>query len=171
VLVSYALIEGGIEMGNIFAGSEIVELGIQIEKNGQDFYNTLSAQTKNEKAKELFAYLAGEEAKHILVFKKILEKTTQYEPAGLDADEYYAYMNALASEHVFTQKNKGAEVAKRIKSAKEAIQMGISLEEDSIVFYQGVKKIIPQYDQTIVDQLIAQEESHLRQLIELKSKL
>ena len=79
-------------MGNIFAGSEIVELGIQIEKNGLDFYNTLSGQAKNEKAKELFGFLAGEEAKHIQVFNKILEKTTKYEPAGLDADEYYAYM-------------------------------------------------------------------------------
>jgi rubrerythrin len=158
-------------MGNIFAGSEIVELGIQIEKNGQDFYNTLSAQTKNDKAKGLFEYLAGEEARHIQVFNKILEKTTKYEPAGLDADEYYAYMNSLASEHVFTQKDKGTEIAKGISSDKEAVQMGIGFEEDSIVFYQGVKKIVPQYDQTTVDQLIAQEEQHLRQLIELKSKL
>ncbi len=33
-------------MGNIFAGSEIVELGIQIEKNGRDFYNTLAKKIK-----------------------------------------------------------------------------------------------------------------------------
>jgi len=158
-------------MGNIFAGSEIVQLGIQIEKNGQDFYNTLSAQTKNEKAKGLFEFLAGEEAKHIQVFKKILEKTAKYEPVGLDADEYYAYMNALASEHVFTQKDKGAEIARQIKNDKEAVQKGIGFEEDSIVFYMAARKIIPQYDQKIVDQLISQEEIHLRQLIDIKSKL
>ncbi len=56
-------------MGNIFAGSEIVELGIQIEKNGRDFYNTLIKQStlrlrsgltlseveasKNQKAKDI----------------------------------------------------------------------------------------------------------------------
>jgi rubrerythrin len=158
-------------MGNIFAGSEIVELGIQIEKIGQDFYNTLSGQTRNDKAKELFKFLAGEEARHIQVFQKILEKTTKYEPAGLDADDYYAYMNALASEHVFTQKDKGAEIAKKIKSDSEAVQTGIGFEEDSIVFYQGIKKIIPQYDQKVVDELIVQEEQHLKQLIGLKSKL
>lgn len=158
-------------MGNIFAGSEVVQLGIEIEKNGQDFYNTLSAQTKNDKAKSLFEFLAKEEAKHIQLFKKILEKTNKYEPAGLDADEYYAYMNALASEHVFTQKDKGRELAKSIKSDKEAVQMGIGLEEDSIVFYIGLKKVVPQYDQTVVGELITQEESHLRQLIGLKAKL
>ena len=158
-------------MGNIFAGSEILELGIQIEKNGQDFYNTLSGQTKNDKAKELFVFLAGEEARHIQAFQKILEKTTKYEPAGLDADEYYAYMNALASEHVFTQKDKGAEIARGIKSDSEAVRMGIGFEEDSIVFYRGIKKIVPEYDQKVVDELIAQEEGHLQQLIGLKAKL
>lgn len=158
-------------MGNIFAGSEIVELGIQIEKNGLDFYNTLSGQAKNEKAKELFGFLAGEEAKHIQVFNKILEKTTKYEPAGLDADEYYAYMNALASEHVFTQKNKGAEIAKGVTDDKKAVQMGIGFEEDSLIFYMGIKKIVPQFEQKVVDELIAQEESHLRQLIDIKKNL
>jgi len=46
-------------MGNIFAGSEIVEIGIQIEKNGRDFYNTLDKQSKNEKAKEIYRFLSA----------------------------------------------------------------------------------------------------------------
>lgn len=158
-------------MGNIFAGSEVVELGIQIEKNGKDFYNTLSAQTKSAKARGLFEYLAGEEERHIQVFKGILEKTTKFEPVGLDADEYYAYMNSLAGEHVFTQKDKGAEIAKKIKSDKEAVQMGIGFEEDSIIFYTGLKKIVPQHEQATVSQLIVQEEQHLRQLIDIKSTI
>lgn len=33
-------------MGNIFAGSEIVEMGIQIEKNGRDFYNKIKRLKK-----------------------------------------------------------------------------------------------------------------------------
>lgn len=48
-------------MGNIFAGSEIVEMGIQIEKNGKDFYDILEKQSKNPAAQKLFKYLAGEE--------------------------------------------------------------------------------------------------------------
>lgn len=94
-------------MGNIFAGSEIVEIGIQIEKNGRDFYNTLEKKSKNQEASDIFKYLAGEEGKHIKVFQEILNKTEKYEPLGLGADEYFAYMNALASEYVFTQKDKG----------------------------------------------------------------
>ena len=39
-------------MANIFSGSEIVQIGIQIEKNGRDFYNTLEEQSTNKKGKE-----------------------------------------------------------------------------------------------------------------------
>ncbi len=158
-------------MDNIFAGSEIVKLGIQIEKNGRDFYNTLSSQSKNQKASEIFKYLAGEEEKHIKTFQEILNKTEKYEPSGLDADEYFAYMNALASEYVFTQKDKGKEIAKTIKSDQEAMNMGIGFEKDSIVFYEGMKKVVPEYDLKIVDALITQEQGHLKILSDLKRNL
>ncbi len=158
-------------MGNIFAGSEIVELGIQIEKNGRDFYNTLASQSKNQKAGEIFRYLAGEEEKHIKVFQEILNKTEKYEPSGLDADEYFAYMNALASEYVFTQKDKGKEIAKTIENDKEAVDMGIGFEKDSIIFYEGMKKAVPEYGLKIINGLIMQEQSHLKKLSDLKKTL
>ena len=158
-------------MGNIFAGSEIVELGIQIEKNGRDFYNTAARQSGNVKAQGLFKFLAGEEEKHIKAFQAILEKTQEYQPQGLDSDEYYAYMNTLASEHVFTQKDKGAEIARAIKTDNEVVEKAIGFEKDSIVFYEGMKKIVPDYDKKIVDDLIAQEQGHLRQLTELKKTI
>ena len=158
-------------MGNIFAGSEILEIGIQIERNGRDFYNLLLDKSKSPKAQEVYKYLAGEEEKHIAVFQGILSKTEKYEPAGLDADEYFAYMNALASEHVFTKENKGKEVAGSVKSDKEAIDLGIGFEKDSIIFYEGMKKIVPEYDLRIINELILQEQNHLRQLSELKKKI
>lgn len=158
-------------MGNIFAASEIVELGIQIEKNGLDFYNTLWKQTKNEKAADVFKYLAGEEEKHIKVFQEILEKTQKYEPPKIYADEYTSYMSALASDYIFTQKDKGRLEAQKMKSDKEAIDTGIKFEKDSIIFYEGIKKAVPDYDHRIIDELIAQEQDHLKQLIDLKNKI
>ncbi|MFH1640761.1 MAG: ferritin family protein [Candidatus Omnitrophota bacterium] len=157
-------------MGNILAGSEIVKLGVQIERNGFDFYSTLVNQSKDEAARGLFQYLAGEEEKHIKVFQGILDKTEKYEPQGLDADDYLAYMSALAGEYVFTQKDKGKEIASKIKSDKEAIDMGIGFEKDSIIFYEGMKKTVPEFDHKILDELIAQEESHLKQLSDMKKK-
>ena len=158
-------------MGNIFAGSEILEIGIQIERNGKDFYETLSAQAKDAKSKDLFNFLAAEETKHISKFQDILAQVEKYEPQGLDADEYYAYMNALASESVFTQKDKGKELAKKVKNSKEAIGIGITAEKDSIVFYEGMKKVVPQNEHNVIDEVIAEEQGHLKKLLNLKSTL
>lgn len=158
-------------MVNIFSGSEIVELGIQIEKNGRDFYNALVGKSKNQKAKEKFKYLAGEEEKHIEVFSKILDSVHKYEPPESYPGEYFAYMNALARDYVFTEKDKGKEVAKNVKGDKQAVELGIRFEKDSIIFYTGMKRIVPEYDHKIVDKLISQEQDHLRQLSELKESL
>ena len=151
-------------MGNIFAVSEIVEIGIQIEKNGRDFYNILFSNSNAVKVKEIYKYLAKEEEKHIAVFQKIFDSVEKYEPAEAYPGEYFAYMSALASEHVFTKKNKGAEVAKKTKTDKEAVSLGIGFEKDSIIFYEGMKKVTPSHDHAIVDRLIEEEKCNLRTL-------
>ncbi len=156
-------------MTNIFAGSEIVEIGIQIERNGKDFYNALASKAKKPKSKEIFEYLAGEEEKHALAFQKILGSVQKYEPAEAYPGEYFAYMHALSSESVFTQAGKGKQIAGKVKSDKEAIDIGIGAEKDSIVFYEGMKKVVPEYDRKTVEEVIAQEQLHLRQLLGLKA--
>jgi len=158
-------------MANIFSGSEIVKIGIQIERNGRDFYNVLDGQSKDKKSKEIFRYLAKEEEKHIKVFEQILSSAENLEPAEAYPGEYLNYMQALAGEYVFTQADKGAEAAKNIKSEKEAIEKGIGFEKDSIIFYEGMKKVVMGGNVDLVGQLIAQEQLHLRKLMELKSVL
>ena len=158
-------------MRNIFAGSEIVEAGIQIEKNGKDFYNSLVGQTKNQRAKEIFKYLEGEEEKHIATFQKILDSVRKYEPPETYPGEYFAYMKAFADEYVFTRKDRGREIAKNAKSDKDAVDLGIGFEKDSIIFYEDIKKVVPDGHQKPVEALITQEKAHLYKLLELKNNL
>ncbi|MFH1753202.1 MAG: ferritin family protein [Candidatus Omnitrophota bacterium] len=155
-------------MGNMFAGSEIIEIGIQIEKNGKDFYDELVLKTPDKQAKEAFRELAAEEEKHIARFQKLLDGVTQYEPPEAYPGEYFAYMNALASEHVFAQKGKGKELAKKVKGCSEAIGLGLGFEKDSIIFYYGMEKIVPEHDKRIVHELVKEEQKHLKRLVELK---
>lgn len=149
----------------------MVEIGIQIEVNGKDFYDTLVEQTENEKAKAVFKYLANEEEKHIIAFQKILDVVQKYEPAESYTDEYFAYMGALAKEHIFTKKDKGVEIAKNTASNEEAIDLGIVFEKDSIIFYEGIKEVVHKNEHKMIDDLIDQEKTHLQKLVELKNSL
>ena len=155
-------------MGDVFAGSEIVELGIEIEKNGRDFYNTLVNKTKSPKAADIFKYLAKEEERHIQAFQGILKKLDQYQPPEAYPGEYFEYMKFLADQHIFTREGQGVLAAEKIADDRQAVEAGIGFEQDSIVFYEGMKRMVPDYDRKVVEELIAQEEHHLSQLLELK---
>jgi len=155
----------------MLAGSEIVELAIQIEINGRDFYNALAEKSKVAGAQRVFRYLAGEEEKHIEKFKTILESLQRYEPKEAYTDEYFAYMNSLAEGCIFTQKDRGAASAKNTKNEIEAVDLAVRFEEDSVSFYGGMKKLVPDSDKKILDELIAQENGHIETLAELRTNL
>ena len=155
-------------MSDTFSVCEIVELAIQIEENGRDFYLSLTKLSDKPEAIKVFEYLANAEEKHIAAFRTIFNFTCNYEPEGVYPDEYFSYMNSLASQHVFTKAGKGLEVAKEVKSYEEGIDLGIKFEEESIAFYQGMKDILPESSKEIVDKLITEEQEHLKVLIGLK---
>ncbi len=158
-------------MGNIFAGSEVVDLAIQVERNGRDFYNAVAASAKKDKPRQLFQYLAQEEERHIAAFQKLIEKVQKYDPPAVYADDYLAYMNALASEHIFTREGQGAAQARNASTDLDAVNLGIKFESDSIIFYEGMKQMVPAYDHAAVNEIIEQEKSHLVKLSEIKSML
>ncbi len=158
-------------MGNTFSGCEIIELGIQIEKNGKDFFFAVSEKAKNEEAKKIFHCLSMEDSKHADNFKNLFTLACNYSPEGAYPDEYFAYMNSLASSYVFTEKDKGVEIAKQAKNEKEAVEIGIRYVKDAILFYEGMKRVVADKDKKIVDNLLEEEKQHLGKLCMLKKKI
>jgi len=157
-------------MSNIFAASEIVELAIEIEKNGREFYYALIRKSKFPKAQEIFQHLAIEEGRHILAFKKILDIVQRYNPESLSG-EYLAYMSSLADGYIFTQKNTGEAAVLKVQTDLQGIELGIGFEMDSVAFYEGMKKAVPDNEHKIIDEIITQEGGHLKQLLDLKKGL
>lgn len=155
-------------MGNIFSGSEIVEMAVQIEKNGRDFYNRAAGLSKNKDAKELFKYLASQEERHIKVFEGILSAVKKYEPVEAYTDEYFSYIKALSEGHIFTKEKKNDEIAMVVKDEKNAIELGIGFEKDSILFYHEMKNFVPEAERSIIENLLKEEQRHLKKLSLLK---
>ncbi|MFH1478302.1 MAG: ferritin family protein [Candidatus Omnitrophota bacterium] len=158
-------------MNNIFSGSEVIEMGINIEKNGRDFYNKVSSSSKNKKAKEIFDFLAKEEEKHIERFEVLLNGVEKYEPQGAYSGDYFSYIKALSDEHVFTKKDKGSSLAETVSSDIQAIDMAIGFERDSILFYHEMKRFTLEKEAGIVDKLLDEERAHLTRLLGLRRVL
>jgi rubrerythrin len=85
--------------------------------------------------------------------------------------EYAAYLQTLLDSAVFTNDMVTSELAVNAESDIEAMELAMGAEKDSILFYYGMKDIVPKRVQLTVDKIINEEKSHLRQLWELKKEM
>ncbi len=155
-------------MAKTFSACEIIELGIRIEENGRDFYKRLVELAENENVVKTLSFLAEAEEEHIKVFKEIFSGSCNYDPEGVYPEEYFLYLNSLASEYVFTKQGEGEKAASLVGTYAQGLNLGISFEKDSILFYQEMKKFVPAAQHDKIDDLIENEKQHLNTLVTMK---
>ena len=51
---------------------------------------------------------------------------------------------------------------------KEALEIALGFEKESIIFFEEMKGMVPQSEQQMVTELINQEKEHLRKLYDLR---
>ena len=154
-----------------FSSNDLLNIAIDIEKRGIAFYDIMAKSTENVASREVFQYLAAMERGHVQIFEAMQQKLGEYEPPKTQDKEYGAYLKALVDSAVFTDEFVTSEMAEHVVNDIEAIELAISAEKDSILFYYEMKDIMPRQAQPTVDKIITEEKSHLRQLSELKGKL
>jgi rubrerythrin len=148
-----------------FSGSEIIEVAIQIERNGLSFYRSLAESLDQKDVKDLFTCLAAEEEEHIKSFQALYDSFKEYKPHTTDEEESYAYIKSLSDRNVFTKKEGIDEIIEKIKGKEDALNMAMGFEKDSIIFFTEIKDLIKVTDKVAIDELIRQERGHLRKLI------
>lgn len=154
-----------------FYGNELINIAIGIERRGVIFYDIMTRSTKDTVTRDVFQCLVGMEREHIKIFQDMLSETDKHETPETYAGEYEAYLQALVDSAVFTDDLATSEMANQVDSDIKAIELGISAEKDSILFYYNMKELMGQRAQAMVNKIITEEKSHLRQLSELKKKL
>lgn len=153
-------------MWKIFKAEEVVDFAVQVEKNGQKFYQALADKLDNMELSLIFADLANQEAKHIVDFQRLLGDLKGISLNESYPGEYEEYVRGLAENHVFTR---GVDDAiKNIKGPADGINMALSFEKDSIIFFQELKELVSPGNVGVINNLIEEEKKHILRLIELK---
>jgi len=157
-------------MGSVFEASDIFEIAMRIEENGGNFYRYAVQVAKEEEAKEMFNWLAGEEDKHKILFKDMLSTIkTQALPESYPG-EYGAYLHDYADNNlIFKKEVMDAEMA-RITDTLSAIDFAIRRELDSILYYHEIKGFIARDQHESIDKIINEERKHFKTLSEMKKK-
>jgi rubrerythrin len=151
-----------------FSACELIEMGVRIEENGRDFYLALCGMAPTPEVESAFRDLAQAEEDHIKFFRGLSGQSCQFEPIDVFPEEYFAYIRALADQYIFTRSDSGRETAENTQTYGKAIDLGIKLEKDSILFYQEMGKILTEKDRAVLDKVIDEERSHLSRLVEMK---
>lgn len=156
-------------MTTMFNVSEIYQIAISIEENGERFYRKSAEKFKDEKIKRVFNFLAEEEVNHKKVFSELLSQIKKYEPPESYPDEYFSYLKTFAGEIVFT-----SSIDKEIKediTPAQAIDFAIKRELDSILYYTEIKNVVPSTQHASLDKIIEQERQHFVKLSNLKKEI
>ena len=164
-----------VTMSYDFNADEVFDLAIRIEENGARFYRRaaeLQADAENRTALEKLAAL---EETHKTTFEKMkqslsaAEKTaTVFDPQGESAQ----YFMAMADMHGGEGSPSAAEALTAETSILEIIDTAIGLEKESILFYLGLKDLVPpNLGQDKVFEIIDEERRHIVQLNAYRKRL
>ena len=145
-----------------FNADEVFEIAEQIERNGAEFYRTAAQNIADSNKKKLLIGLAEMEDEHEQTFKTMRSDLTQDEKIMTTFDpegESENYLRALADTRIFYEKDIDT------TSFKEILKSAITAEKDSIVFYLGMKDVVPEHlGRQKLDGIIKEEMSHIRLL-------
>jgi len=144
-------------------------MAIQLEKNAETFYRAAVANMSTPSLEPVLICLANEERDHSLWFEK-LKRVAQEGEAGIQRGEVSS--EALRSL-VGDQKFSLAEVdLSKIKSVKELIELAMEHEKDTIIFYQMLQSFINDPEtMKELDEIIAEEEQHIKLLMECETEM
>ncbi len=159
-----------------FNAEETFHIAIIIEKNGEEFYKLMLGKVRNDKAKQVITRLAGEEAKHRLMFERLLaELVSKKGPAYNMIDfpeEDLSYLKTLADTNVFAKSFNLKTVSGGMKTPKNAVNTALGFEKDSILFFLQMKKFTrPEWGQSEINKLIEQEQEHIKLLTGLLKEI
>ena len=159
------------KMSQTSIGKEFLEVAIEIEKNGRSFYEAIARQDRAKGVRDIFARLAVREKEHENTYREIMNHLGGYNPRQQYAGEHDQYISQLGNSSIFT-----AEQARRILTKKtitdiEAIELGINLEKDSILFYSEIRGMVPVQDQDLIDIITNEEKKHLSEFIYMANNL
>lgn len=153
-----------------YAGSEVLQMAVEIEKKGKAFYESVAGSVKDAKAVDLFRFLAAEEVKHQHLFQDMLKEVeTIHGP--YDNTEVILYFKALVDRRIFPSDKEGELMDQHLNDLSVATKIAVSMEKDSILFYYELLPAIREKDHDIIHKIIEEERNHILRLTEFADTL
>jgi len=146
----------------MFTVTDICNIAIQIEKNGEETYLNASKTVDDPHISEALAWMAKEEAHHVQWFEKFKADITVSAEQQKIAEMGKSLLQDMIKGNGFLLEQSELEKA---KSVADVISRSIELEQDTILFYEFLSGILEK-EETInqLGKIIEEERNHIKQL-------
>ena len=157
-----------------FSLNEIIELAVQIESNGYNYYDiSLKRRDLTPKAREILTMLRDEELIHEKTFKhlrededfKALDETTDWFTVG-------NYLRTIAESHIFLKPDAAINLAVNAQNEREIISNAITFEKDTLLFFYSLENSVEkERTKKVIKKIIKEEVAHVMKLTEILEEL
>lgn len=153
--------------------NEVFEMAINVEKSGYLFYT--NAALVLPEYSDFFTFLANEEVKHDIIFTGIKKDSISkevfdsvWDPNGIIS----IYFDSLTGSTIFKKDKDIKELFKDVDSVSNVIEWAVIREHETILFFNGLKGCLEsEADKKVVDDIIAEEITHVHKLMVKKSEI
>ncbi len=157
-----------------FNANEIFEMAEEIERNGAKFYRQAAENAADEETKQMLLDMADMEDGHLTTFEEMREQLSGQEKGWTVFDhdnQSVLYLQAMADARGYEGKITPSKELAGSETPKEILETALNSEKESVVFYFGLKSLVPpKAGRDKVEAIIIEELSHITTLLnKLKS--
>lgn len=147
-----------------FTAAKIFDTAIQVERNGNAFYLKAAQLTPQRALKHKFLELAAAEAGHLRTFTKLKEMLLGPGRALEDFDPESgaaAYLRTFSKSGIFNMTLDAALALSAETNMHDILHFAIGREQDSIMFFTGVREAMSKRrERDTVNSIIYEEMTH-----------
>jgi rubrerythrin len=150
--------------------AEALKWAMEIEKNGEVFYNQVAAKSADAEVKALCEDLAAQERGHYRVFQQMLERVRpdpDLSSVGVQYDEYQTYLQVALDQALFAGPDKGLTLARQAQDRETALRAAMGFEKDTLLFFYDLREMVSEAERGTISDVILEEKSHLRRLAKM----
>jgi len=151
-----------------FNAEEVFEMAIRIEENGAAFYRKAADLQTKESDKAFLKRIAQMEDRHKAGFEEMKQQVSDLEKSQTVFDpeqEQFRYLKAMADAHGGEGDPTIVDQFTGNETMEDIIKTAIGLEKESILFYLGLKDMVPKkLGGERIDAIIDEEKMHVAQL-------
>jgi len=152
----------------MFSILEIIDIAIQLEKNGEQVYRRAAGQVDDDEIRKMLLWFADEEVRHAEFFSSLKRDVEENAGEHFNADMSRELIDRFIRDQMFSLKDVDFS---RIDDLEELLNIFLEFEEDTLQFFEMLKPFVTDAkDVEKIDQILAEEKAHISQLYEIKGQ-